>query len=42
MTLLYAFVLMVFENINGWIVTKFIEKRNYRFKKDHYDALHLQ
>lgn len=42
MTLLYAFVLMIFENVNGVIVTWFVQERNYRFKKDYYDSLHLQ
>lgn len=41
-TLLYALVLMVVDFINNYVVTWFIEKRNYRYKKDYFDSLHLQ
>ena len=42
MTLLYAVVILIVDVINNTVVTWFIKKRNYRFKKDYYDSLHLQ
>jgi hypothetical protein len=41
-TVLYSVVLSIIDTINHYVVHWFIVKRNYRFKKDYNDSLHLQ
>ena len=38
-TVVYGIVLSIYDSINTRIMTWFIEKRNYRYKKDYNNAL---